>query len=92
MSYVGLHDVKLSLRQTHDEDDELLNRLIASAEAECKQFIGAALPAEKLPDLAQGIILMVQADYDGDPLQRESLRRAAESLWMPHATLSRLSV
>jgi len=38
-----------------------------------------------LPDsLANGILLMVQADYEGDPLQRQTVRRAAETLWQPY--------
>ena len=100
MSYVTLTQVKQALRQTHDEDDELLERLIQSAETECRNFLGLdELPlivddqsssVEILPhDITNGIILMVQADYDGDPLMRDKLRAAAESLWMPYAERDR---
>ena len=40
MSYVTLEQVKNTLRQTHDDDDDLLTRLIASAEQECLRFLG----------------------------------------------------
>lgn len=36
------------------------------------------------PDVVNAVILLVQADYDGDPLQRDALRRCAESLLMPY--------
>lgn len=36
------------------------------------------------PDVATGIILMIQADYEGDPAQRQAYRDAAEGLWMPY--------
>lgn len=114
MSYVTLQQVKETLRQTHSDDDNLLTRLIASAESECLRFLGrtelptlpveypevssdGALVSEEIPssgdpvapDVVNGIILMVQADYDGDPLQREKLRTAAEALWMPYAVRDR---
>lgn len=112
MSYVTVQEVKDALRQTHNSDDALLQRLIDSAEQECLRFLGRTelptLPLDYVevssdgsffsedvpsssdpvvPDVVNGIILMVQADYDGDPLQRETLRRAAESLWMPYRSL-----
>lgn len=114
MTYVTLQQVKDALRQTHTSDDNLLTRLIASAEAECLRFLGRTelptLPVEYpeissdgslideeipssedpvAPDVVNGIILMVQADYDGDPLMREKLRAAAEALWMPYAVRDR---
>ena len=101
MSQIDLETVKKALRVTHDEDDEFLQRLIDSSETECKRF----LELDELPliedisseppvqyDVVNGIILMVQADYDGDPLMRDKLRAAAEALWMPYATQGRLSV
>lgn len=115
MSYVTLTQVKQSLRQTHNDDDDLLTRLIASAESECLRFLGRTelptLPVEYpevssdgslideeiassgdpvAPDVVNGIILMVQSDYDGDPLMRDKLRSAAEALWMPYAVRDRL--
>lgn len=96
MSYVTLQEVKDALRQTHDEDDDLLERLIASAESECLRYLATEeLPLEgsnPAPDVANGIILMVQADYDGDPLNREKLREAAQALWNPYAVQDRFAV
>ena len=115
MSYVTLTQVKQTLRQTHDDDDDLLERLIESAEQECLRFLGRTelptLPVEYpevssdgslideevassedpvAADVVNGIILMVQADYDGDPLMRDKLRQAAEALWMPYAVRDRM--
>jgi hypothetical protein len=115
MSYVTLTQVKQALRQTHNDDDDLLERLIESAEQECLRFLGrtelptlpveypemssdGSLEDEEVPssgdpvaaDVVNGIILMVQADYDGDPLMRDKLRSAAESLWMPYAVRDRM--
>jgi uncharacterized phage protein (predicted DNA packaging) len=96
MSIVTLEQVKQTLRQTHDEDDDLLQRLIDSAESECLRYLATEeLPIVDdllAPDVANGIILMVQADYDGDPLNREKLREAAQSLWNPYAVQDRFSV
>jgi hypothetical protein len=39
--------------------------------------------------VVNGIILMVQADYDGDIREREKYRAAAEALWMPYAVTDR---
>lgn len=117
MSYVLLQDVKDTLRVTHTSDDDLLTRLIASAETEALRFLGRTqlptLPHEYpvidsndelvseevpssgdpvAPDVYQGIILLIQTDYDGDPMNRGALRKAAESLLMPYAVQDRLSV
>jgi hypothetical protein len=35
-------------------------------------------------DVCRGVCLLVQADYDGDPTARKTLRDAAESLLHPH--------
>lgn len=80
-----LADVKAALRVTHDNDDAQLTRLLASATREYVQFVGADPDAlEVAVDAAQGIVLMVQADYEGDPTTRGESRRAAEALWMPY--------
>jgi uncharacterized phage protein (predicted DNA packaging) len=42
MSY--LTDVKKYLRVTHDEDDDLLNRLIESSTRECLRFLNVEVP------------------------------------------------
>jgi hypothetical protein len=36
------------------------------------------------PDVVNGILLLVQADYEGDLAKREDFRRAATSLWAPY--------
>ena len=93
---INLQDVKRALRVTHDEDDELLVRLIGSAVRECLAFLDAgALPGvadsdgnlqevDMPEDVFNGVVLMVSADYEGDPLKREAHRAAAEQLWMPY--------
>lgn len=112
MSYVTLTQVKQHLRTTHDEDDDLLARLIESAEQEAKRFLDRTelptLPVDYPPlydsssselpedvpssgdpvpqDVVTAIILLVQADYDGDPTKRITYRTAAESLLMPYRT------
>lgn len=35
-------------------------------------------------DIVEGIILMVQAGYEGDPANRDAYRTGAESLWTPY--------
>lgn len=39
------------------------------------------------PDVANGIILMIQADYVANPMDRKKFRAAAEELWMPYRRL-----
>lgn len=85
---LSLSDVKAALRVTHNLDDGLISRLLSSAEAECQRFCNLdALPSELPADMAQGIIVMIQSDYDADPAKRHEYRRAAESLWMPYREL-----
>jgi hypothetical protein len=110
MSIIALQLVKDALRQTQADDDALLQRLLDSAEDECKRFLGvddlaplvqpivlssssSSSSSEEVvayaPAVVNGIILMVQADYDGDIREREQYRTAAESLWMPYAVTDR---
>lgn len=112
MSDILLADVKKTLRVTHTSDDDLLQRLIDSAELEVKRFLNRAqLPTNPLeypemssnfdyisseeipssgdpvaPDVYQAVILLIQADYDGDPKDRNALRTCAESILMPYRT------
>jgi hypothetical protein len=94
---VALADVKAALRVIHAEDDAELTRLLDSATREYLAFIDSgALPEEVeaaggtpgevfIPeDAFNGIVLMVRADYESDPLDRKKLREAAESLWFPY--------
>ena len=86
-----LTDVKDALRITHDDDDALLKRLIDSACNECVSFLNidadgdAQSAVSELPANAfNGVILMIQADYDGDPEKRNAYRDAAINLWQPY--------
>jgi len=82
-----LEEVKDALRVSGNQDDDLLERLLASAVSECLRFTGLEeLDSSSEEDLWQGIIVMIHADYDGDPKVRNEYRRAAESLWMPYRT------
>lgn len=88
-----LNTVKQDLRVTEDDDNGLITRLIQSAESECVQFLGMdELPVlnsetgetDIPPAIAQGIMLIVRADYDAvKPEDRAAWRKAAETLWMP---------
>lgn len=82
-----LDEVKAALRVSGNDDDELLGRLLSAATAECLRFTGLeSIDSNTNDDLLQGIIVMIHADYDGDPKVRNEYRRAAESLWMPYRT------
>jgi uncharacterized phage protein (predicted DNA packaging) len=93
-----LDDVKAALRVTHNSDDGLLSRLIESATMEYARFVGIDLATSNIQeinvesDALQGIVLMIQADYDGDPLMRDKYRAAAEALWMPYAENDRTAL
>ena len=89
-----LSDCKAFLRVTHDDDDALLTRLLGSATREALAWMdddrlpdvpGPAAEMDIPEDVLQGIFLLVQADYDGDPVKRESYRRAACALLRPYS-------
>lgn len=85
----ALDDVKAALRISDADSDTLLTRLIASATGEYVQFTGVdtttPVDVDALPeDARNGIVLMVQADYDGDPALRDKYLDAARSLWQPY--------
>ena len=77
-----LADLKASLRVTHSDDDALLMRLKSSATNEALRMLDdAQMTVDTLPAVAdQAIVLLVQADFDGDPEKRPAYRRAAEQL------------
>ena len=81
-----LDDVKLHLSITGTHSDALLTRLINSAVREFINFTGitAASVVTTEEDAVNGIILAVQADYDGDPAKRGVYMAAAHALWMPY--------
>lgn len=89
-----LSDCKAFLRLTHDDDDALLTRLLGSATREALAWMdddrlpdvpGPAVEMDIPEDVLQGIFLLVQADYDGDPAKRESYRKAATALLRPYS-------
>jgi hypothetical protein len=93
MSTLTLEDVKAAISVTHNDDDDLILRLMESAARECAYTKYGIVPdydAEDavaddpltLPECAQGIILMVRADYEADPADREKYLAAAKSLWL----------
>lgn len=79
---VTLDEVKAALRVAHGEDDLLLGRLILSATDETLRLLDTAgMTDATLPPVGnQAVVLLVQADYDGDPEKRPVYRRAAEQL------------
>jgi hypothetical protein len=91
MSY--LSEVKNALKITHNEDDKDLNRKIESAAYECITFLNISLESDQdaldiidnlPPQVFTGLILIVQADYDGEPEKRDIYRNAALNLWQPY--------
>lgn len=81
---VTLEQAKAHLRVTESDDDVLIQRLIDQATDECLAFCGVdALPSDAPESVDQGIMVMVQADYDADPAKRNDYRKVAETLWMP---------
>lgn len=96
MSAVTVESVKRDLRIIHDDDDELLQELIDSAEKACVNFLDiGALPEDvdsdapsepAVPsDVLYGIRLMVRSMYEeSDPDRLSALRAAAETFWMPY--------
>ena len=81
-----IDDVKLHLRISGTDSDALLTRLINSAVREFINFTGitAVSVVTTEEDAVNGIILAVQADYDGDPAKRGVYMAAAHALWMPY--------
>lgn len=89
-----LSDCKAFLRVTHDDDDALLTRLLGSATREALAWMdddrlpdvpGPAVEMDIPEDVLQGIFLLVQADFDGDPFKRDAYRKAATALLRPYS-------
>lgn len=90
MPAITLADVKAAISVTHDDDDLLITRLMQSASRECANHIYGTVPVYSdtvpdpltVPELANGIILMVRADYEADPADRDKYLEAAKSCWL----------
>lgn len=92
-----LDDVKASLRIDGTADDALLTRLIVSASNECAEYVYGEVPdylaadavddPQTVPVLKQGIILIVQSDYEGDPTRRNEYLAVAKTLWNPYRSV-----
>lgn len=91
MSTLTLDDVKKALAVTHSEDDSLIQRLLDSSARECAKHVYGQVPDYSLsgavsdpltvPEYANGIVLMVRADYEADPIDRDKYLEAAKGCW-----------
>lgn len=93
MSTLTLEDVKAAISVTHNDDDALILRLMESAARECALTVYGIVPDYEavdavaddpltVPNLANGIVLMVRADYEADPIDREKYLAAAKGCWL----------
>lgn len=85
----ALDDVKAALRVSGTDHDALLTRLIASGLAEFNNYSGGTpvASADSLPsDAFNGLVLMIRADFDADPIERMKYLEAARNLWHPYRT------
>ena len=77
---ISLDELKLALRVSNDDEDAEIQRKLDAAIAECARYLnGTLLPTPQ--DVVTGIVLIVQADYEADPLLRKEYRATAQSLW-----------
>lgn len=80
---ITLTELKAALRISHNDEDAELQRKLDAATCECMRFLNTNLiPLEQ--DVINGIVLIVQADYEGEPLRRDEYRANAQSLWNPY--------
>lgn len=97
MPLISLESVKRDLRVIHDDDDELIQELIESAEKECLNFLdidvlpGLEESSEQSSepvvetDVARAIRLLVRGYYEETDISKLSAyRSAAEALLMPY--------
>lgn len=86
---VSLALIKAHLRIDGDEQDDWLNHLLASATAECCRYTGLSEDSNvlKQADVVNGIILAVQADFEGNPERRTVYLSAAHALWSPYCVV-----
>ena len=81
---ISLAELKLALRVTNYDEDAEISRKLSSATAECRNFLNVEIPSPAPSDLVNGIVLLVQADYELDPMKRDVMRKTAERLWYPY--------
>lgn len=80
---ISLDELKKALRVSNSLEDDELQRRLDSAVAECTRYLNAKECPESA-DVINGIVLVVQADFEGDPLERQTFRAAAMELWNPY--------
>ena len=78
-----LEQIKKLIRVSSNEDDEMLQLRMNSAIAEATRYLNEALPPN-IPEVWSAIVMLIQADYEGDPLKRGDYRCVAEQLMNPH--------
>lgn len=78
-----LEQIKKLIRVSSDEDDELLTLRLNMAKAECTRYLNESICPD-IPEVWSAITLLIQADYEGDPLRREDYRCCAEQLMNPY--------
>lgn len=85
---ITLNELKLALRVSNNDEDSEISRKLAAAIAEARSFINGDVPQRidgTVPaDFVNGIVLIVQADYELDPMKRDTIRNSAERLWYPY--------
>ena len=84
-----LDDVKKYLRVIGSADDDLIARLIQSAAMEFANFTNTTVDSDTIDveleqDAYTGVMIMVQAFYEGQSDKVAAMRKSAETLWMPY--------
>jgi len=78
---------RAQLRDPDAASDTLITDLINAATQEYIDYIDAGSDTAALASLtdagANGIILLVQQDFDGDPLDRTRVRQSVLDIWRP---------
>jgi lysyl-tRNA synthetase class I len=96
MSYVTLNEAKdqVSIEHADDSSDDRLTRLIAAAEKWAENFLNAPLadfeespvqsPPELPEDLKSGILLHIEAEFDRDMQNFDTIMKRAHDLLWPY--------
>lgn len=98
MSFIHLCDAKSFLYVIHSDDDIKLQLLLDGAEDESLKFMnreqfGSLTPADAdfateveniPPSVRAGVYMLLQASYQSDPEDQQTLREVAETRLMPY--------